>query len=460
MGLMTPVILSGGSGTRLWPFSRTTFPKQFLEIFGESLMSRTYKRVSHFSSPWTITVQSLKVLTEKVCGELSIPKEQIILEPFGRNTSAAIALICHHMQSKGLTNEVLAVFPADHLIKDEERFKESLLLAEKVAQEGFIVTLGIKPDHPATGYGYIEVSKEPIQSSKNNSAFKVKAFREKPDLKTAEEFLRQGGYFWNGGMFVFKVSVMIDHFKELLPELWAQITKVKIDFSNLKEVYDQVPSVSIDYGIMEKSSKVACIPCDMGWSDVGSWDEAAQVTDEKAIVIQENSQNNFVFGQTEKVYGFVGVDDLIVADTADSLVVMKKGQTQAVKNLLDQVKTQKLKCAGEHVFEHRPWGKFEILRDTEKFKSKVIVVDPGQQISYQSHAKRAEHWIIVSGEPEVVLNDEVLKPKVGEAVFIPLGAKHMIRNLTKSKVEFVEVQVGTYFGEDDIVRYSDVYGRK
>jgi len=255
---------------------------------------------------------------------------------------------------------------------------------------------------------------------------------------------------------------MIGHLKNFMPSTWSALESLKSDLSNLGEIYPKLESISIDYAIAEKVKQQVCVPVDCGWSDVGSWDEIAKVREsEKENVISVESQDCFVFpqGTGSRTYALVGVKDLIVVDTADCLLISKKGETQKVKNVVDALEKAGRSEAKMHVFEHRPWGKFEILRDTQQFKSKVITVEPGHQLSYQSHAKRAEHWVMISGAPEVVLNDEVLKPKAGESVFIPMGAKHRIRNPGKEPVVFVEVQVGTYFGEDDIVRYQDDYSR-
>ncbi|MBX9767240.1 MAG: cupin domain-containing protein, partial [Bdellovibrionales bacterium] len=231
------------------------------------------------------------------------------------------------------------------------------------------------------------------------------------------------------------------------------------DLSNLGEIYDRVPAQSLDYGIMEKAKNQMCIPCDLGWSDVGSWDEVAKLKKEVGEKYEVRAGGNFVSGLESKVYGLIGIDDLIVVDTQDALLIAKKGDSQSVKELLDKMKSKAEPAATDHIFEHRPWGSFEVLKDTERFKSKIIRVEPGQQISYQSHEKRAEHWVITRGTAEVTLDGEKIFLKTGENVFIPVGAKHQIRNSSTEPVEFVEVQVGSYFGEDDIKRYSDIYGR-
>ena len=252
---------------------------------------------------------------------------------------------------------------------------------------------------------------------------------------------------------------MITAFKKHMPELWSEISLIKSDRSNLDTVYASLKNQSLDYGIMEKITNQVCIPCDIGWSDVGSWDEVSRLRPSTPPPIEQNAQKNWVAGQPEKIYSFVGVEDLIVVDTADALLVSKRGETEQVRELLNRVSQEGHVAATSHVFEHRPWGYFEVLKDTPRFKSKIIRVEAGQRLSYQSHQHRAEHWVIVKGNPEVVLNDVTLKLKAGESIFIPQGAKHRIINSTLESVELIEVQVGDYFGEDDITRYSDDYGR-
>jgi mannose-1-phosphate guanylyltransferase/mannose-6-phosphate isomerase len=454
-----PVILSGGSGTRLWPLSRTHYPKQFCEIFEESLFLKTLNRLKPLGSPWVVTNSALRVVTESSMREAHVPHHQAIFEPKANNTAPAIALLCKVFEDRRQTDTIVGIFPSDHLIQNEDSFKKAIELATECAIEGQVVTIGIKPTHPATGYGYIEVSKKHVAEKGKLKAYSTKGFREKPDEKTAQEFLDAGNFYWNGGMFVFHVAKMISHFQTLMPDLWKVIQGLKSDLSNLNEIYARCPSQSIDYGIMEKLKDQVCIPCELGWSDVGSWTEIAKLRD-STDKIEVGGQGNFSLSSSGRLVAFVDTKDLVVVDTSDAILVAKKSATQKVKQVVDVLNEQKDKRAHEHTFEFRPWGSFEILRDTRDFKSKVIYVNPGHQLSYQSHAKRAEHWVIVKGHPEVVLNDVIHRLKPGESIYIPQGAKHRIRNPHESEVvEFVEVQVGSYFGEDDIVRYSDDYKR-
>ncbi len=462
---MIPVILSGGSGTRLWPVSRTSYPKQFCELFDESLQTLTLKRLSRFGDAVILTSQSLRDFTEKKAKEAGFQKVRVIYEPVGKNTAPAIALLCKIMELEGKSKEILGVFPADHLIQEEEIFASAIEHAQSSAREKKIVTLGLKPTEAATGYGYIQTEKQPYNYKKQVSAYSVLKFHEKPNHELAQEFLKDGSYFWNAGIFIFPVSLMIEKFEKFQPQIWDSLSLLKKDLSNLKEIYSSLPSISIDYAIMEKLTKedLLCVPCDPGWSDVGSWDAVAEVYEKsgrsRGNPIEVDSKNNFVLPKADKRYAFVGIDDLIVVDTEDALLIAKKGETQSVKMIVDRLKTESPKLASEHTFEERPWGRFEILRDKEHFKSKIIRVNPQQQISYQSHAKREEHWIIVKGVGEVILNDQTIPIKVGSYVKIPTGSKHRIRNTGQENIEFVEVQLGSYFGEDDIVRYQDDYSR-
>jgi mannose-1-phosphate guanylyltransferase/mannose-6-phosphate isomerase len=458
---MIPVILSGGSGTRLWPVSRPDFPKQFCELFDESLILKSLVRVSKLGSPWVITSQKMELLTQKTFLSLGIPSDQILAEPEAKNTAAAIAWACRTFQAQGKTDAVVGIFPADHLVQDETTFVKALKMAEDAAKSGALVTLGIQPTYPATGYGYIELKTR--SQGDQPVAHSAIRFCEKPNLETAKEFLANGRYAWNGGIFVFRVDHMIELMKTHLPEVWNHFEAVQAprDKTQVAAAFKATPSISIDYGVMEKLPSHTCITADFGWSDVGSWDEMANLSKPtNNPVTQIEGSNNYIFSrEPNRSYALVGVSDLMVIDTQDALLICKKGQSQKVKDAQSDLAKKGAAPANAHPFENRPWGRFDILKDTAKFKSKVIRVDPGQQLSLQSHAKRAEHWIILNGNPVVVLNNDILRPKAGEHVYIPTGAKHRMRNPTNEAVEFVEVQVGSYFGEDDIVRYQDDYRR-
>lgn len=463
---LIPVILSGGSGTRLWPLSRTKFPKQFCEILEKPLQTLTIERLQKFGSGILITSEKLKDMTERDLIHHHLKLEKVLYEPMGRNTAAAVALSCKYFEMTGRSHEIAGVFPSDSLVQNNTAFEKAVQAAARSAQDGFVVTLGIKPRSAETGFGYIQAKERALNTEK---ATEVLRFHEKPTIVKAQSFVADGHYFWNAGIFIFKVSKMIEHFQKHETEMWNQISNLKTDLSNLKEIYSDIKNISVDYAILEKlnSDQLRCVPCDIGWSDVGSWDALVEVTEaspyeEKGLKqkpVQISAKGNAIFSKEKKTYGFVGCDDLIVIDTADAAVICKKGESQKIKDLVEVLKTEDTKIVSEHVFENRPWGRFEVLRDETHYKSKVIRVEPGQKISYQSHAKRAEHWIIVKGEALVVLNDKEVIVKQGEHIFIPQQAKHRIMNRTNTVVEFIEVQVGSYFGEDDIQRFQDDYGR-
>ncbi len=461
---MIPVILSGGSGTRLWPVSRTRLPKQFCDLYSESLQTLALKRVQRIGTPWIVTTKNLEDLTFRCLDQLGLSNIQILCEPQAKNTAPALAFLCQTLILQGRKDEVVGIFPADQLIENEDVFVRAASLAEKEARKGFFVTLGIKPNQPVTGYGYIQTQKELSAHEAGLESFPVHQFHEKPNLERAKEFLSAGNYFWNAGIFVFQVDRMKTLFEKHEPELWRAALKLKADFSNLQEVYDQFRNISIDFALIEKltSSELRCIPCQMGWSDVGSWDaitEFSAGTHTPELQIDIKSHDNFVHPIMDKTYAFVGVKDLIVVDTKDALLVTQKGESQSVKEAVEKLKALKPQVITEHVYEDRPWGRYEVLKNTEYYKSKVIQVKPSAQISYQSHAKREEHWLITKGQGEVILEDKIISVSPGTYVKIPLGAKHRIRCLGENEVEFIEVQLGSYFGEDDIVRYKDDYNR-
>jgi mannose-1-phosphate guanylyltransferase/mannose-1-phosphate guanylyltransferase/mannose-6-phosphate isomerase len=451
------VILSGGAGTRLWPLSRELNPKQFFGFSGagKPLLVETLDRLKGFGPASVVTTEALRFSTIGLAKRYGLEAE-VVGEPTARNTAAAVALGCKRALASD-PKSVLGVFPADHLIAKPEAFAECLEAAFREAESGAVVTLGIRPSYPATGYGYMELDGEAV----SGKVAGVRRFIEKPGFEAAERMLETGRYVWNAGMFIFPAALMADHFRKHMPELWALIDGLKPDLSNLKEIYPKLPSQSVDYGIMEKISGVRCVPADMGWSDIGSWEEVAKLGKTLGDPIQVEGGSNFYTGFVPrgKRATFVGVSDLVVVDTPDALLVTRKGWGQSVRNVVEVLKKDAPQLVKAHTYEERPWGRFEILMDTEHFKSKRISVWPGQKLSYQSHAKREENWTIVRGEAEVTLDGVVHKLKPGAHIHIPLGAKHRIANPGREVMEFIEVQTGTYFGEDDIVRYSDDYGR-
>lgn len=464
---MNAVILSGGSGSRLWPVSRESYPKQFCEFFDKSFLRDTVERLRPFGNIEIVTHESMGMLTKSVLMGLNIGSDCILLEPYAKNTAAAIALAVHQALQRGQAEEVMGVFPADHLISNVKMFGDAVVWAESWAKNDRVVTLGIPPTYAATGYGYLAVDAQSKKSGdKGLVAFNVKRFIEKPSHAKAEKLIQDKSHFWNAGIFFFKIQKMADLLNQFMPELWRRIRTIEPDLTNLKYVYANLESQSIDYGIMEKlQGDMVCIPGDFGWSDVGSWDEVARLEEEnihidsKANVFSESARDNFVYASSSKVVGLVGVEQLIVVDTPDALLVAERGQTQNVKKLVESMREARLPQAAEHSFEIRPWGKFEVLADRADHKVKRLTIEPGRRMSYQVHQKRDEHWIVVSGEAQITMDQKSYILKAGQQMFAPRGHKHRLANLGHAPVVMIEVQSGQYFGEDDIIRFDDDYNR-
>jgi mannose-1-phosphate guanylyltransferase/mannose-1-phosphate guanylyltransferase/mannose-6-phosphate isomerase len=459
---MIPVVLSGGSGARLWPVSRASWPKPFCDLFDESLYLKTLKRLLPLGSPWTVTVQALQSRTREVCRQLELPDAQVIYEPFGRNTAPAIALLCRLFALWGKGGDVVGVFPADHLVQDDEGLRRVVESGAECAAKGEVVTLGMTPTHPAVVFGYIvTVDSAPAQEAPR--VLTAKRFVEKPDEATARRLHAAGNCLWNAGIFLFQVDTMVGHFQSLLPDLWRRIETIDDAGSNLASVYGEIEPLSFDHGILERLDSLLCIPCDIGWSDMGSWEEVSALSDVTpgAHVFTDAADNNYVHPQDSKVYGLAGVDDLIIVDTDDALLVTRKGQSHRVRELVETIRQQGLPAATqhEHRFDTRPWGRYEVLAAPEHFKAKVITVTPRARLSYQAHEHREEHWVVVRGAGQVVLNGVTRDVKVGDYVFVAKGCRHRMINPHDADLQFVEVQIGSYFGEDDITRYQDDYQR-
>lgn len=461
-----PLVLCGGSGTRLWPVSRAAHPKQFVDLAGGSLLAQTLRRLAPLGEPRVVAMRGAEALVAAAVAEAGVATGPAVWEPRGRNTAPALALACHLLLTEGRESQVVGAFPSDHLIAEPGELRRAVALAARCAAGGEVVTIGIRPSRPATGFGYIETGGEVLarEGAREGDgppleALRALGFREKPDRAAAEAMLARGGFWWNAGMFVFRVGIMAGHFERHMPELWRRIRTVAPDLSNLAEVYAGVEPESIDYGVMERLDRFAAVPCDPGWSDLGSWDEVARVRPSDPAFEAGGAGGNWVFGRPGRVYGLVGVDDLVIADTADALLVARRGATEKVKELVGKLAEAGRPEAAEHPYEVRPWGSFEVLRDTERFKSKILRVAPHRRLSYQSHRHRSEHWVVVAGRPRVVLDERTLELGPGDHVFVPAGARHRIENPTGEPVEIVEVQLGSYFGEDDIERFEDDFDR-
>jgi mannose-1-phosphate guanylyltransferase/mannose-1-phosphate guanylyltransferase/mannose-6-phosphate isomerase len=465
---MIPVILSGGSGTRLWPLSRGQYPKQFLPLVSENTMlQETLLRLSgleQLQPPIAVCNEDHRFMLAEQLWELHAKPAAIILEPIGKNTAPAVALAALSAQSP---DDVLLVLPADHVINNLAAFHTAVNQARELAEQGYLVTFGIVPTEPETGYGYIKRA-----SSPQGAAFNVEAFVEKPDLETAKHYLQTGDYFWNSGMFAFKAGVYLAELEKFHPTMLAtckralSAAKIDLDFVRLnKEIFSTCPSDSIDYAVMEKTDKAVVIPLDADWNDVGSWSALWDVTDKdgsgNAIngdVLTVDTQNSYIHAGSRLVAA-IGVRDLVIIETADAVMVAPKDRVQEVKDIVAQLKNLGRKEANIHRKAYRPWGHYDSVDNGERHQTKRIVVKPGARLSLQKHHHRAEHWVVVKGTALVTKGEEKLLISENESIYIPLGIIHCLENPGVIPLEIVEVQSGSYLGEDDIVRIDDSYGR-
>lgn len=469
--MLHPVILSGGSGSRLWPLSRQNQPKQFLTLLGDrSLFQETVLRASRLDgmqAPVTVCSEDHRFMVGEQLHEIGLPSGGILLEPEARNTAPAIALAALHVRAKD-PDGVLLVMPADHLIEDESAFRSAVEHAAGVAQDGWLVTFGIHPDYPETGYGYIRRG-----DAISTDAYRVERFVEKPDAPTAEAYLAEGAYAWNSGMFMFRADRYLEELGRLQPQILEACeracaeAKRDLDFIRIdRAAFATSPNDSIDYAVMEKTDHAAVVPVSCGWSDIGSWSSlwAAAPRDAdgnryEGDVLAIDTHNSLVRASERRMIATIGVDDLVIVDTPDATLVARKDRVQDVKKVVDR-----LKAAGrpEHLFHrkvYRPWGNYDSIDMGDRFQVKRIVVKPGAALSLQKHHKRAEHWIVVSGVAEVTCDERVFELRENESTYIPLGSVHRLCNRGTEPVELIEVQSGHYLGEDDIVRLEDVYGR-
>jgi len=466
---MIPVILSGGSGSRLWPLSRKNKPKQFLTLFNDSSMFQsTLTRLNGLDSleaPLIVCNNEHRFMVAEQLQEIGLEANGIILEPCARNTAPAIALAALKAMDKG-EDPLLLVLAADHLISNVESFHKAIEQARILAEQDKLVTFGIQPQSAHTGYGYIEAEEKSQPSS-------VKRFIEKPDLATAESYLSAGNFFWNSGMFLFKASAYIKELARFSPEMLSackqSLEKAVIDLDFVRvdpELFEQSPSDSIDYAVMEKTDKAMVVPLDAGWSDVGSWSSLWEAfsrdADQNVLigdVLVEDVHNAYIHSENRLVT-VLGLDDVIVVETHDAVMVAHKDQAQKVKTIVEELTRQNRKEVETHRKCYRPWGNYDSVDMGDRFQVKRILVNPGASLSLQMHYHRAEHWVVVSGTAEVTRDDEVMLLGENESTFIPLGSVHRLRNPGRVPLEIIEVQSGAYLEEDDIIRLQDTYNRK
>jgi mannose-1-phosphate guanylyltransferase/mannose-6-phosphate isomerase len=463
---IVPVILSGGSGTRLWPVSREAYPKQFLPLVGEdTMLQATWKRVAQVAgaAPIVVANQEHRFMAAEQLRECNVTPQALILEPIGRNTAPAIAIAALQAMANG-DDALLLVLPSDHVVRDEKAFHEAVEQAAAAAQTGKLVTFGIVPTAPETGYGY-------IKAAAGQGVRAVERFVEKPNLETAEQYVRSGEYFWNSGMFLFKASRYLAELEALQPAILAAsraaLDKASRDSDFIRldaDAFAASPNDSIDYAVMEKTADAAVVPLDAGWNDVGSWSALWEVSDKDASgnachgdVIAVDCRNSYAYGS--RLIAMVGLDDVVVVETDDAVFVGHKDRVQDVKEIVARIKRDGRSEAAAHRKVYRPWGAYDSIDNGARFQVKRITVKPGATLSLQMHHHRAEHWIVVSGTAEVTRGEEVILLTENQSTYIPLGVTHRLKNPGKLPLELIEVQSGSYLGEDDIVRFEDSYGR-
>ncbi len=466
---LVPVVLAGGTGSRLWPLSRELFPKQFHALFGdESLLQSTLRRAKRVSehAPIVVCNEEHRFLVAEQARQIDQDWQRIILEPEGRNTAPAIALAALEV-CEAFGDGLLLVLPSDHLIRDTDAFLHAVGLAVTAAEAGGMVTFGIEPTSPETGYGYIEAP----GAAAAEAAVTVKSFVEKPDQAKAARYLASGDFLWNSGMFVFGARAYLDELQRLQPEMQRKVVQAyqsgvpDLDFFRPGSDFLDSPSLSVDYAVMEKTDRAMVVPGGFDWSDVGSWlaiwassDQNEDGNHLSGDVLAVDTADSYVLAQ-DRLVGILGVQNLVVVETADAVLVADKGRVQDVRQIVDRLK----QCQrGEYLLHrevYRPWGSYEGVQQGERYQVKRITVKPGERLSLQKHHHRSEHWIVVRGTAEVTRGEEVFTLSENESTYIPLGVVHRLENPGKLTLELIEVQVGAYLGEDDIVRLEDQYGR-
>ena len=470
-----PLIMCGGSGTRLWPLSRKSYPKQFLKCDPEknnSFLQNTFlrlKKIENIDNPILICNEEHRFIAAEQMREIGVKPKSIILEPFGKNTAPAIAL--GTLEAMNFENEpILLVLSADHFISDEDKFIQTIQQGIAYAENGSIVTFGVYPDFPETGFGYIKADEE--LNFEQIKGCKIQKFIEKPNKEMAEELIRDNKYSWNSGIFLMKANVAINQFKLFTPglilncEKSIQKSKIDLDFIRIdQKEFKDCQSISFDKAIMEKTNLGIVVPLDAKWSDIGTWDSLWKISNKDQMgnaisgnVLMENTKNCFLFSDGKMLVAN-DLEDLIVVDTSDAIFISKRGSSQKIKNIVEVLKNNNVKEATEHKKTFRPWGSYISIADGSSWQVKRINVNPGASLSLQKHNFRTEHWIVVSGEALVEIGKEVKMLQRNESTYIPLGCKHRLSNPGKETLILIEVQSGSYLGEDDIIRFEDNYGR-
>ncbi|WP_324689956.1 mannose-1-phosphate guanylyltransferase/mannose-6-phosphate isomerase [Cobetia sp. D5] len=467
--MITPVIMAGGSGSRLWPLSRQLNPKQFLPLTGEgSMLQETLKRLEplEHSAPLLICNEEHRFLVAEQVRQQGGSGARILLEPEGRNTAPAIAVAALHAIAED-PNALLLVLAADHLIRDVAKFHESIGHAQMLAEQNQLVTFGIVPTHAETGYGYIQRGE-----GLNDFGFRVKRFVEKPDIDTAEDYLASGGYYWNSGMFLFSAQSYLEELERFQPAMVEACRAAlagasqDLDFTRLDaEAFKVCPSDSIDYAVMERTERAAVVPLEAGWSDIGSWSALWDVKEHDAQgnachgdVMLHDSHGLMVHAD-HRLVATVGVEDLVVVETKDAVLVAHKERVQEVKKIVERLKREGRQEHINHREVYRPWGVYDSIDKGDRYQVKCITVKPGAKLSVQMHHHRAEHWVVVSGTAKVTIGDKTQLVSENESTYIPIGQVHALENPGKIPLELIEVQSGSYLGEDDIIRFNDRYGR-
>lgn len=478
--MMLPVIISGGAGTRLWPVSREARPKPFMRMKdGVTLLQSTLARSAALPGVDEILIvtnrdhhfQSREQI-EAMDGSLGSAKVSFLLEPLGRNTTAAIAMAAFLAAERHGGDTLLLVLPADHLVEDRKAFAKAVAAAAPEAARGDFVTFGIVPTGPETGYGYIQCA----GAWKQDHAGAVKRFVEKPDLERAKAFLASGDHLWNSGMFCFRADAILSAIQRFAPDIyektresWRLSSAAAKDPSEVQietEVFTQTPSISIDYAVMEKADNVKVVPSAFGWSDIGSWRSISDLVEPDARgnkvigdAVLVNASNNYVQSEGGRVIAAVGVQDLVIVDTPDALLVGHRDQTQSVKDVVEKLRRDGHDSTKLHRTVHRPWGTYTVVEEGPHYKMKRIVVKPRASLSLQMHKHRSEHWVVISGVAEIVNGDATLRLEHDQSTYIPAGHKHRLSNPGSEDLVIIEVQTGSYLGEDDIQRFDDIYGR-